>query len=50
MLGKTLKIFSKSKTISWPIICGNYSSGYIAKMQLYGQIGVVLIKIGCECP
>jgi len=46
MLGNILKILSKSNTISCPIICGSYSSGYMAKTQLKGQIGVVFIKTG----
>jgi hypothetical protein len=50
MFGNILKTLSKSKTISCPIIWGNYSSGYIAKMLLNGQIGVVFIKTGCEWP
>ncbi len=50
MPGKILKTFSKSNKISCPTIWGNYSSGYIAKMQLNGHIGVVLIKTGWECP
>ena len=45
-----MNTFSKSNTISCPTIWGNYSSGYIASMQLNGQIGVVLIKIGWEWP
>lgn len=50
MFGKILKILSKSKTISCPIIWGSYSSGYIANTQLNGQIGVVFIKTGWEWP
>ena len=50
MFGNILNIFNKSRTISWPIIWGSSSSGYMAKIQLLAQIGDVFINIGCACP
>ena len=50
MFGRTLKILSSKSTISWPIICGSSSSGYMAKMQLFGHTGDVLIRTGWEWP
>jgi hypothetical protein len=36
--------------MSWPTICGSYSSGYMTSMLWLGQSGAVLMMTGCACP
>ena len=49
-LGKSLNKFISKRTISWPMIWGSSSSGYITSMLWFWQRGAVLMSKGWACP